>query len=468
MTMGKASSTERTLRISSYTRIVIAVLVLCTVPQAQSRSRATPTTRAVVATVSELEPSSALSVNHGGSVAVAPATTISPSSASAINISSSNSASKTNPVNQVVGYVKKSVVGTIDGCGELWSNHGRCNEIRKKIKLHRDVLQQDLISAGVLDKQEIKDKVKAVQGGITYDDYIFLQKGKEDRGKVLNMGFLMWGAPRFLPYAMMFNPNMLPSPFARHEKGSTESASQQLSRERSAAVLQTLLAMEKSAVTSGMLAKVNIFGGKKRKQEQDQLLDLKTRAGRLMQQPQVSSAHVMDCLEPHLYAANFTRSEQRLCQVPAAVVKGIGACVGGGGGIFASVLPTFLARGKILGHIRKVADADDFLLQANVDLASINYRLLKEACSERLIGGPGRSEEELRQHLDEWLNVVVRQPAEKVAAVQKTGAPCEFNDNLARMALMGYHSCLAVRDPRCASLMPRLLLGSAGTTTVAN
>jgi hypothetical protein len=145
-------------------------------------------------------------------------------------------AAKSNPVGQLVGYVKTSVVRTVDGCQELWSNHGRCNDIRRKMKQHSDGVREqwetDAADSGVtnpMTKQEIKQRLKSVQGGITYDDYIFLQKGKEDRGKVLNMGFLMWGAPKFLPYALMFNPDMLPSPF-QSVLASTESAAQKMAR----------------------------------------------------------------------------------------------------------------------------------------------------------------------------------------------------------------------------------------------
>jgi hypothetical protein len=185
--------------------------------------------------------------------------------AASVSVSAAATSSTPNPVGQLVQYVKTSVVRTVDGCGELWSNHGRCNDIRKKMQQHRDAVREqwetDAIDSGVsMTKQDIKQRLKSVQGGITYDDYTFLSKGKEDRGKVMNMVFLMWGAPKFLPYALMFNPDMLPSPF-QSVLPTSESVAQKMSRERSAAVIETLLAMEKQAVVDGMFAKVNIFGG---------------------------------------------------------------------------------------------------------------------------------------------------------------------------------------------------------------
>ena len=48
-----------------------------------------------------------------------------------------------NPVGQLVGYVKDSVVRTVDGTKEMWSNHGRCKEIRGKQKEHREKLKNE-------------------------------------------------------------------------------------------------------------------------------------------------------------------------------------------------------------------------------------------------------------------------------------------------------------------------------------
>jgi hypothetical protein len=302
------------------------------------------------------------------------------------------------------------------------------------------------------------------------------------------MGFLRWGAPKFLPYAMMFNPDMLPSPF-QSVLPSTESAAQKMSRERSACVIETLLAMEKNIVVNGMFAKMNVFGGKKREAQKEQLAAITSRTVSLMQAPVMQAATtsaqatntgagaslVLQQLESHLYSATeFTRSEQRLNQVPACIAKGLGSVIGGGG-MFAALAPSFLARGKVLGHIKKVAEADDFITQSSIDLKSINKRLLKEACNERLIGGPNRSEDELRSNLNDWLNLVVRQPAaklQKAAASAVTDGPAQlssslavptlhYNANLARFSLMSYYSCVSVRDARSVSVLPRLLFGGS-------
>jgi hypothetical protein len=35
-----------------------------------------------------------------------------------------------------------------------------------------------------LERKEINLRLKAINGGITYDDYMFLQQGKQDRAKL--------------------------------------------------------------------------------------------------------------------------------------------------------------------------------------------------------------------------------------------------------------------------------------------
>ena len=92
-----------------------------------------------------------------------------------------------------------------------------------------------------------------------------------------------------------------------------------------------------------------------------------------------------------------------------------------------------------------------------------------------MIGGPNRSEDELRSNLQDWLNLVVTQPAarlQKAASAKGATNPASssseltvpslyYNENLARLALMGYYSCVSVRDARSESVLPRLLFGGA-------
>ena len=114
-------------------------------------------------------------------------------------------------------------------------------------------------------------------------------------------------------------------------------------------------------------------------------------------------------------------------------------------------LPAFILRGKVLNCLTQITASDEFLVDQNVDLGSLSSELLEEACSKRLIGGPGRSHKEMIDGLSSWLDMSVRQPEEKV----KTGL--HYNGNLARAALLSYNAVDAARDPRTSSFLPRLV-----------
>jgi hypothetical protein len=252
--------------------------------------------------------------------------------------------------------------------------------------------------------------------------------------------------------------------------------------------------MERQAIegTSGFWTSLNVFG-KKKQQEKKQLLEtIVTETSSFFRRdlptaPAIPNAsELLMQLAPHLYRtdSDFSRAEQRLCQVPSVIIQGIGRAVSGTGapGIVDGLIPAVFKRGRLVGHIQKVAAADDFLVQADIDLKTISKRLLQEACQERLMdAGPHRSAEELRDSLSEWLQLVVEQPAASIrllaqqqnsaeesaaaaaastdsaAAIATTTNNVYFNGNLARLALMAYYGCAAVRDPRSSSRLPQLL-----------
>lgn len=401
--------------------------------------------------------------------ALAPAANVAPPSmASSPTVTAAIAVNEPNVVAQLAKYVKSSVTATVDGCGQLWANHGRCKEIRKKLADYRDTIKQEWEDSGVPLDDERKQRLKTMMGGIDFEEYTFLQKGKVDRGKVLNLAFLMWGAPRFLPYALMFNPDMLPSPFHSND-GSGESIWAKRSRERSAAVLQTLVNLEKECKTTPALAKLNIFGRKQQAATKAQLASVIHEAASMMVSANAgdidSARSVLDRLPLYRAGEDFERSEKRLVGVPSTLIKGMNAIIGGGGGLLAGLSPGFMVRGSVLGHIRKVEEADTFLVDAAIDLGTINKRLLKEACSERLImGGPGYTESELRMKLADWLALISHEPKARMDEQASAEAPpLYYNSNLARLALMGYYSCCAARDARTTLQLPRLLYAPTRT-----
>ena len=134
----------------------------------------------------------------------------------------SSSRNKNNMIVSLFLYVKDSTVRTAQSCTQLYKNHQRCNQIRQKQSLYRNTIKEqwenDPDQTSATSKQK-KQQLQQLNGGISYEEYIFLQLGKEDRGKVMNLAFLMYGAPKILPYALMFNKNMLPSTFTQSNTG---------------------------------------------------------------------------------------------------------------------------------------------------------------------------------------------------------------------------------------------------------
>ena len=375
--------------------------------------------------------------------------------------SSTSAASENDDGNLILtlfGYVKDSFVRTVDGTKEMWSNHGRCKEIRAKQKDYREKLkkQWEFEEQG-LSAKELKERLAKVNGGITYDEFVFLIKGKEDRGKLMNLMFLMWGAPRFFPYALMFYPEILPSAFAPLPDASgKETKLEKLSRERSHAVLRTLMAIEDEARAVPALAKLNIFGKKGQMRRMDEMDSLGKTIGQIMQTSasgEAGGSIVMNTMENLLYRQeeDFTRAEKRLVQVPKAITTGIMSAVSGPN-LFQKVMPHFLKRGQVLNHLQKLAEIDNFLVDENIDLAELSTARLLEACNDRMIGGPGRSDEELRKQLAEWLDLSVNEPAKRIEDTKEY-----FNENLARTALMSFYCIEGASDERSASCLPRLM-----------
>jgi len=378
--------------------------------------------------------------------------------------------SQGNPVIQLFEYVKDSAIRLTTGVKDMWSNHGRCKEIRAKQQDYRQMLKKQWeLQEKNLSAKEMKARLAAVNGGITYDEFIFLANGKEDRTRLMNLMFLMWGAPKVFPYALMFYPNILPSPFAPLPDASgSETKLEKISRERAHEVIKALVDLEEKARSIPYLDKLNIFGKKAQERKMIATDNLGRSIGMIMTTPGatggVGAAMVLDKMSNLLYKKDegFTRGEKRLVGVPTPIILGLMSSIQGPG-ILNGIMPNFMRRGNVVAHTQKISEADNFLVSENVDLESLSTSRLLEACNDRLIGGVGRSVEELRKDLSDWLDQAVVQPATRTA---DTGE--EFNGNLARAALMGYYSLEAVRDARCTSYLARSLFQGQSTTIEAS
>lgn len=366
----------------------------------------------------------------------------------------STSGSGGNPAVQLVGFFKDQVVRTVDSIQQTWKNYGRCNEIRAKQKTHRNVLRTKWENEG-MEPQEIKRRLKNENGGITYDEYAFLVRGKEDRAKLTTLAIMSWGAPRFLPYALMFYPEMLPSAF-HSPKITLDDKMEATSRLGAHAVIQTLMNLENGAKQIPTLAKLNIFGRKKQQQTMEEMQRLGQLAASLFVTPVKSTSEgaelVLKTLEEDLYSrVSFDKRSERLVAVPKPIIKGLAASLGGASPLD-SFFPMFVTRGKVMTRIQKIAESDEFLIKEGVDIHQLGKQQLLDACKDRLIGEIGRSEDEMRESLSDWLDHLVVKPMDRV---KQSGE--YYNGNLARAAMMCYSAAQAAKDERSSSYLPRLL-----------
>lgn len=380
-----------------------------------------------------------------------------------VHVSSESAEKGGNVMFQLAGYLRDSFVNTKNAIGELYTNHDKCKEIRYKQKEHRAVLKAAWEANG-MDTKEISRRIKKENGGITYDEYNFLEKGQEDRGKLGQLVFMMFALPRFLPYAIMFYPDMLPSPFSTRAQrslmgggGAVESKWEMKSRERAHSVIRTLLDVEKESRVAPALSKMNPFGRGRTKRAMERMGRMGIAAGTIFEAPNASGKVGAELVLKSLHDELFTADEPeigkfRLVTFPKSITKGLARTIEGQASALDNFLPNFMARGKIIAHLKKVTDADEFLVNEKVDLNTLNTDLLTSACSSRLIGGPGRTDAEMRKELREWLELAVVEPA---AEVEKNGG--HYNGNFARAALMCYCALDGMRDERSSSYLPRML-----------
>jgi LETM1-like protein len=398
-----------------------------------------------------------------------------------------NSNNNNNLFVALFGYVKNSIVRTATGCTQLYSNHQRCNTIRQKQAQYRSTVQEQWERDGINTHLSSKDVQKLlqtqVQNGITYEEYRFLQLGKEDRGKVLNLGFLMWGAPRVLPYALMFNKNMLPSPFSTTTTTTTTimelSTYETMRRERTQAIINTLFNLEKqlhtivpngsgnfftNLFTKRTTSKAATATGTPEQQQQEIIRSIVSEAGHIFRRgfmilPSTPSATtttsqksssstsakstastVLQLCEPYLYrtSQDYTGLEQRLGHLPSCIVLGMGNAISGMGipNLVTQITPAFFRRRKLLSHIDKITKEDDFLRSCTpLDLNSIPKRLLLEACQDRMIdfGIHTATTTELRNSLLDWLQLT--QPiARPSCCIMPTSTTTATNPQLMEIA----------------------------------
>lgn len=380
------------------------------------------------------------------------ATTDSDLAISAAAISTAAGMKRSNPVVQLTNYVKTSVITFKNGLGQMNTDHKRCKSIRSKQRDH-----------AVSRNLKVPRGIKGLQsGGISYEEYDFLKKGIVDRQKLLCVSVVALFLPNYFVYYLWTFPDMMPTPFLK-ETDKTE-----VSRVRCHAVISTLLDVEKGARVAPWTAKLNPFGKKATDRAMVRLADLGTLAQELFEVNGACGPRggrvVLERMHDQLYDADADIDKKTLKQkqmltskfLPKQITKGIAKAVATdpiskGGSPFGIGL---------FKHVENVALADEFIVDQNVEVQSLSSTLLEEACSARLIGGMGWSDDERREALGEWLSLTVAEPRE--AQRKQSEAVLHFHGNLARAALMGYHLVDGVRDARADSkLLASMYRGGA-------
>ena len=324
-----------------------------------------------------------------------------------------------NPVKQMTGFVVDSFKRFATGTKMLYSNYQTCSAIRSKQK---------------------------IGGSISFQEFEFLRKGKEDRSKVGNLLFLMVFSSSVLPYALMFFPEMMPSPFQPMDK--LLAKYETLSRIRAHAILESLMAMENAEFNAPISSKFNPFSGGAVRKEMARIANINIAASQIFAANGLEDvfAKMRDTL--HFSSTDNEKDiskQKKLMTVPKPIIKGIGKSIG-----LSSFFPYFMLRGKVLDHLKILSESDEFLVKQNVDLNLLDRETLLDACGIRFIGAPQSSDEELREGLDDWLKYSSHSHTNKEV----------YNENLGMITMLCYNAVQAIKDPNCESSLARLMFKS--------
>ncbi len=352
---------------------------------------------------------------------------------------SASSTTSSNPILQLFSYVKDSVVTFKNGLFQMNTDHNRCNAIRAKQRTYAK------------DNGFTRPRgLKGIQtGGISYEEYDFLRKGMVDRNKLFAVTMVALCLPNYFVYYLWSFPDMLPSPFVQRKD------QREISRERCHAVISTLLDIEKGARVAPFASKLNPFGKKSTERAMERLKQFGDSACIDFEEEGAIGPSggkiILKKLRNELYTET-PPSKQRMMLagnlIPKQIMKGLSKAI--------SADP--LSKGSspfgvgLAKHLESVTLADEFLVEQKIDVDSIDSLLLQEACSARLIGGPGWTDEERREGLLNWLEQMEIVPKEE----SHNGAGY-FNGNLARAALMCYHAVDGTRDLRADSRLLRVM-----------
>ena len=365
-----------------------------------------------------------------------------------------HSTSQGNVAAQLVGGIKEFLVSYSDAFKAMRVDHERCNVIRLKQNRYKAALKSEWEELG-LDPKEIRTRLSTVNGGVSFDEFLFLRKGRSDRDKLISLVFYASFLPKMMPYMLMFNSgNMLPDQFPKKPVSFGETKREALSRERSHSALKMLMNLDRSAHVPGF--SLNPFGGSRKRKQMDLYKNITLAIGdALAKNP--GPAHVMDALESKIFLSEKPNAKElSLVELPSVFTRCLANAISGNSNrALEGLIPNFIDRTTVLSHVKAVSISDEFLVNQEVDIGSLSGPTLVEACSDRLIPTLGTSEAEMKEKLTSWLRYSAVIPSRRI---RTTGE--HYNANLARSALMCYYAMDSLRHPRSSAALPRLLMQS--------
>ena len=424
--------------------------------------------------------------------------------------------------------MRDTAVNFKNGIGQMNTDHRRCNAIRAKQQTYVKTITSSSSSSS--SSRHRPRGIKGIQtGGITYEEYDFLKKGLIDRNKLFAAVVVSLCLPNYFVYYLWSFPDMLPSPFVNKQRNDIL---HEISRERCHAVITTLLDIERGARVAPWTSKLNPFGKGATERAMNRLDSYISMGCHHMMMTSSSSSSgsgggggasssrgsndggklLLEKLQPYLYTCHpLTKKQQQTLQLLSSSSSSSSLETGGGTkkknptttvipfpkqilkGLSKAISADPLNKGASpfgttpIKHIESVTLADEFIVDHDIDLQSINSILLEEACSARLIGGPGWTDDERRMALKDWLQMTEITPREMVKQLKKNGdggagvvvvveggggedgggdnnnnnnnnsAVLHYNGNLARAALMCYNAVDATRDRRSDSRLVRAM-----------
>lgn len=363
-----------------------------------------------------------------------------------------HSSSQGNVATQLVEGIKEFVVSYSDAFKAMRMDHERCNAIRQKQNRYKAALKSEWEELGV-DPKEIRTRLSAVNGGVTFDEFLFLRKGKSDREKLISLVFYASFLPKMMPYMLMFNSgNMLPDQFPKKPVSFGETKREALARERSHAALKMLMNLDRSAHVPGF--SLNPFGGSRKRKQMELYKNITLAIGdALAKNP--GPGYVMEALEKKIFLSEKPKAKElSLVELPSVFTRGLANAISGNSHrALEGLIPKFIDRTTVLSHIKSVSISDEFLVNQEVDIGSLSGSTLVEACSDRLIATLGSTEAEMKEKLTAWLRYSAVIPSRRIRTTEE-----HYNANLARSALMCYYAMDSLRRTQSAAPLPRLLM----------